>query len=34
MIEDARQGVKSKPSTKFIQSTAKLPAQEGISEES
>jgi hypothetical protein len=34
MIEDARPGVKSKASTKFIETIAKLPhaPQEGLSE--
>jgi hypothetical protein len=32
LIENARPGVQSKASTKFIERTAKIPAQEGISE--
>jgi hypothetical protein len=34
IIEDARSGVKSKASTKFIERIATLPAQEGCSEKS
>jgi hypothetical protein len=30
MIEDARPGVKSKASTKFIKKTAKLPPRRGL----